>query len=66
VSQFNPHTLESKHHSGLFACGELLDVDGGCGGFSLHWAWASGRLAARSAMQYKLKPDPTKQDYASA
>ena len=32
---------------GLFACGELLDVDGDCGGFNLQWAWASGLLAGQ-------------------
>ena len=32
---------------GLYACGEVLDIDGDCGGFNLQWAWASGRLAGR-------------------
>ena len=44
---FNPETLESWFMPGLFACGELLDVDGDCGGYNLQWAWASGRLAGR-------------------
>lgn len=44
---FDPETLESWFMPGLFACGELLDVDGDCGGYNLHWAWASGRLAGR-------------------
>ena len=44
---FNPETLESWFVPGLFACGEVLDVDGDCGGFNLQWAWASGRLAGR-------------------
>ncbi|MBQ9686496.1 MAG: aminoacetone oxidase family FAD-binding enzyme [Oscillospiraceae bacterium] len=44
---FNPETLESWFMPGLFVCGELLDVDGDCGGFNLQWAWASGRLAGR-------------------
>lgn len=44
---FNPETLESWFLSGLFACGEVLDVDGDCGGFNLQWAWSSGRLAGR-------------------
>ena len=44
---FNPETLESWFMSGLFACGEVLDVDGDCGGYNLQWAWASGRLAGR-------------------
>ena len=44
---FDPRTMESRLHPGLFACGEVLDIDGPCGGFNLQWAWASGRLAGR-------------------
>ncbi len=44
-----PETLESRLVPGLFLCGEILDVDGDCGGFNLQWAWASGHLAGRSA-----------------
>lgn len=40
-------TLESKLMSGLFFCGEILDVDGRIGGFNFQWAWASGFAAAR-------------------
>ncbi len=47
TEEFDPETLESRLVPGLFACGELLDVDGDCGGFNLQWAWASGRLAGR-------------------
>ena len=46
---FDGKTLESKKVPGLFCAGELLDVDGGCGGFNLQWAWASGLLAGESA-----------------
>ncbi|MBQ5810768.1 MAG: NAD(P)/FAD-dependent oxidoreductase, partial [Clostridia bacterium] len=49
TDQFNPFTLESKLHKGLFSAGELLDIDGDCGGFNLQWAWSSGLLAAESA-----------------
>jgi len=49
VRAFDPRTMESRIVPGLFACGEALDVDGGCGGFNLHWAWASGTSAGRSA-----------------
>ena len=44
---FDPETLESRLAPGVFACGEVLDIDGDCGGFNLQWAWASGRLAGR-------------------
>ncbi|MCL2106772.1 MAG: aminoacetone oxidase family FAD-binding enzyme [Oscillospiraceae bacterium] len=51
VSEFCAGTLESRLVPGLYACGELLDIDGGCGGFMLHWAWASGLLAGQSLRQ---------------
>ena len=43
----DPKTLESKLVPGLFITGELLDVDGDCGGYNLQWAWASGVRAGR-------------------
>jgi predicted Rossmann fold flavoprotein len=46
---FAPDTLESRLWPGLFAAGELLDVDGDCGGYNLQWAWSSGLLAGTSA-----------------
>ena len=45
TSEFDPSTLESRLAPGLYACGELLDIDGDCGGYNLQWAWASGLLA---------------------
>lgn len=42
-------TMESKLVPGLYACGEVLDVDGDCGGYNLQWAWASGLLAGKNA-----------------
>ena len=47
TSQFDRLSLESRLVPGLFACGELLDIDGPCGGYNLQWAWASGALAGR-------------------
>ena len=47
TDEFDPETMKSRLVSGLYACGELLDVDGDCGGFNLQWAWASGWLAGR-------------------
>ncbi len=46
---FDAETLESRLVPGLYACGEVLDVDGDCGGYNLQWAWASGRLAGLAA-----------------
>ena len=48
-AEFDPDTLMSRRVKGLFAAGEILDVDGDCGGFNLQWAWSSGWLAGRSA-----------------
>ena len=44
---FDPNTLESWFMPRLFVCGELLDVDGDCGGYNLQWAWSSGYVAGR-------------------
>ncbi len=49
LSEFNNRTLESKKINGLYCSGEILDVDGMCGGYNLHWAWASGHIVGLSA-----------------
>lgn len=42
-------TMESKLVQGLYVAGEMLDVDGICGGFNLQWAWSSGAAAGQCA-----------------
>ncbi len=49
TDDFDPATMQSRLVPGLFACGEVLDVDGDCGGYNLQWAWSSGRLAGENA-----------------
>lgn len=49
VEEFDSATLVSRLMPGVYAAGEVLDVDGRCGGFNLHWAWASGIVAGRGA-----------------
>ena len=49
TEQFFPETMESRLVPGLYACGEVLDIDGDCGGYNLQWAWSSGYLAGKSA-----------------
>lgn len=49
TSEVNACTLESKLAPGLYITGELLDVDGICGGYNLQWAWSSGWAAGRAA-----------------
>ena len=45
TEEFDPRTMQSLLVPGLYACGEVLDIDGDCGGYNLQWAWSSGRLA---------------------
>ena len=49
TKEFNDTTMESRLVPGLYACGEVLDIDGDCGGYNLQWAWSSGRLAGLHA-----------------
>lgn len=49
--EFLLKTLESKIVKGLFAAGEVLNIDGDCGGYNLQWAWSSGYLAGFSAAE---------------
>ncbi|MDO4311864.1 MAG: NAD(P)/FAD-dependent oxidoreductase [Eubacteriales bacterium] len=49
TEELSSGTMESKLVSGLYITGELLDVDGICGGYNLHFAWASGALAGMHA-----------------
>lgn len=58
-----PDTLESRLVPGLYLVGELLDVDGICGGYNLQWAWSSGALAGMDAAggqkRYEKGPEMT-------
>lgn len=47
ISQVRPESLEcrDKNLQGIYLTGELLDVDGPCGGYNLQWAWSSGYVA---------------------
>lgn len=45
TDEIDPETMQSKKCKGLYFAGEIIDVDGGCGGYNLQWAWASGMLA---------------------
>lgn len=49
TEQFDENTMESRLVPGLYACGEVLDIDGDCGGYNLQWAWSSGRCAGLHA-----------------
>jgi len=49
VAEFDSQTMMSRLVEGVFAAGEVLDIDARSGGFNLHWAWASGIVAGEGA-----------------
>ena len=49
VSEINEKTMESKRCPGIYFAGEVIDVDGICGGYNLQWAWSSGAIAGMYA-----------------
>lgn len=49
VTQINPETMESKLVKNLYFAGEIIDVNGICGGYNLQWAWSTGYIAGRYA-----------------
>lgn len=49
ASEINAETMESKICPGLYFAGEVIDVDGICGGYNLQWAWTSGYIAGNAA-----------------
>ena len=51
VREIDPATMASRLVPGLYAAGEMLDVDGTCGGFNLMFAFGSGLLAARACVE---------------
>lgn len=49
LGEVDPGTMESRRHSGLFFCGEILDAFGPIGGHNFQWAWTTGRAAGLAA-----------------
>ena len=47
TEEVNPETMESKIVKGLYLIGEILDIDGTCGGYNLQWAWTTGAVAGQ-------------------
>jgi predicted Rossmann fold flavoprotein len=52
LKEINPKTLESKLVKGLYFCGEVVDLDGKCGGYNLQWAFSSGYLASKNLFNF--------------
>ncbi len=48
LREIDPRTMESKIIKGLYFCGEVVDLDGPCGGYNLQWSFASGYLAGQN------------------
>ncbi|WP_100066112.1 NAD(P)/FAD-dependent oxidoreductase [Miniphocaeibacter massiliensis] len=48
TKEIDPKTMESKIQKNLYIIGEIMDIDGDCGGYNLHWAWASANACANS------------------
>ncbi|MDD3467418.1 MAG: NAD(P)/FAD-dependent oxidoreductase [Campylobacterales bacterium] len=47
LKEIDPKTMQSKIIKGLYFCGEVMDIDGPCGGYNLQWSFASGFLAGK-------------------
>ena len=53
TNEISPYTMESNHVEDLYLTGELLDIDGICGGYNLQWAWSTGYIAGKNAAKGK-------------
>lgn len=51
LDEVNSKTMESKFIKGLYFCGEVLDIDGFCGGFNLQNCWSTGFVAAQGILE---------------
>ncbi len=47
LKEIDPYTMQSKKLQGLYFCGEVMNIDGPCGGYNLQWSFASGYLAGK-------------------
>ncbi|SFA71176.1 hypothetical protein SAMN05216249_101155 [Acetitomaculum ruminis DSM 5522] len=54
TNEIDPYTMESKKVKGLYFAGEIIDIDGTCGGYNLQWAWSSGYTAGVNAAIKKV------------
>ena len=52
TNEVSPITMMSKKADGLFLCGEILDIHGDCGGYNLHLAFTTGRIAGKGAGEF--------------
>lgn len=62
TNEFDPNTMQSRICPGLYACGEVLDVDGDCGGYNLQWAWSSAFLVAKDIAKRVSKNESSERE----
>ena len=48
LKEIDPETMESKLYDGLYFAGEVINLDGPCGGYNLQWAFSSGVVCAKA------------------
>jgi len=53
TEEIDPYTMESRIVKNVHFCGEIVDIDGDCGGYNLQWAWSSGFVAGKAASKLK-------------
>ena len=58
LAEVDCRTMESRKCRGVYLTGELLNVDGDCGGYNLHWAWSTGMAAGRACARSLLNGMP--------
>ena len=51
TKEINPKTMESRLTPNVYFAGEVVDIDGACGGYNLQWAWSSGFVAGTHAAE---------------
>jgi len=56
LNEINLYTMESKKQKNLYITGEVLDIDGDCGGYNLHFAWASAYATATAIKLSRVQP----------
>lgn len=54
TKEIDAKTMQSKIQKGLYFSGEVVDIDGDCGGYNLHWAWASGYTAGLNIIRKNI------------
>ena len=50
LNEINEETMDCKKIPGMYLAGEVLDVDGMCGGYNLQWAWSTGFISGRNSL----------------